>query len=368
MKQNLVITEQQLELIIDRLLLEKVGVPENILNSSIMVYEVIKRYFDNKPPKQNTYTISKTMDIHIGEMTFPKIEITINIDDENYNVDKVHPTSFGMGSSFGFNRKINYIVNVNSDTIVLKIELISHKDWTIDDISQYLIDERVDIISTISHELKHKYDKSKKKIALAGDLAKYSSVSSGGVRTGVKALDDLLFYMYFIDKVENSVRNTELASFLSLNNVSKKDFINILKQNQNYSILKKIQNLSYENFMNELRNDEENLNNVLRHINYDEDVIQTTHIDAKIKIVVKVLFDVLYKLQIKNFKYFTDYNDIFDDILDTDLHKVKQKFIKHISKYKNGIDKFLVNEFDNLNYTATKVIKRLSKLYSTLED
>jgi hypothetical protein len=50
------------------------------------------------------------------------------------------------------------------------------------------------------------------------------------------------------------------------------------------------------------------------------------------------------------------------------LEKVRHKFISHLARYRNKEEQFFVDECERFNYVATKLIKRLSKIYSLIPD
>ena len=50
------------------------------------------------------------------------------------------------------------------------------------------------------------------------------------------------------------------------------------------------------------------------------------------------------------------------------LEKVRNKFLNHIARYRNKEEQFFVDECERFNYVSTKLIKKLSKIYSLIPD
>jgi carbamoylphosphate synthase large subunit len=48
--------------------------------------------------------------------------------------------------------------------------------------------------------------------------------------------------------------------------------------------------------------------------------------------------------------------------------KVRNKYLNHLIKYRDREDEFFVDECERFNYEATKLIKRLIKIYSLIPD
>jgi hypothetical protein len=53
---------------------------------------------------------------------------------------------------------------------------------------------------------------------------------------------------------------------------------------------------------------------------------------------------------------------------DEGLQKVRHKFLSHLARYQKKEEQFFVDECERFNYVATKLIKRLGKIYSLIPD
>lgn len=75
------------------------------------------------------------------------------------------------------------------------------------------------MISKLTHELKHIFDKIKNTTSKIGKNADYYAFSSNEI--SIKPLNDFIYAIYFTTDIESSVRNSELYSNLKLNKVKK---------------------------------------------------------------------------------------------------------------------------------------------------
>ena len=150
--------------------------------------------------------------------------------------------------SFGFNAELadDYRkLKITSDplTVVLDIDFISTSDTTWQDILDFFQGpKQADLISSIAHELKHAYDITKQS-RTAKAAVQYRAMHPG---IGLPALDEFLFRMYYTSAIENTVRPTEIASFLKAKKVDKKDFLKTLQDTRVYKNLKDAENVSYD--------------------------------------------------------------------------------------------------------------------------
>ena len=104
------------------------------------------------------------------------------------------------------------------------------------DIKEYLKKEKNEIISSITHELKHKYDdykKPKNSLTARGEYSAYTNRGFGDI----DPINKFLHHLYFTHSIENLVRPSELAGSIQSGEISKKDFYNFLMDNRIYKEL-----------------------------------------------------------------------------------------------------------------------------------
>ncbi len=78
---KIIITEKQFNNITKKLLSERLGVPDFILDSANTLYELVADYLKNITEKQNSYTINEYVQLPIGNVMINKVEININVEE-----------------------------------------------------------------------------------------------------------------------------------------------------------------------------------------------------------------------------------------------------------------------------------------------
>jgi predicted CopG family antitoxin len=180
---------------------------------------------------------------------------------------------------------------------------------------------------------------------------------------------------------ENLVRPVEIASIIKSKNITKSQFKDFLMKTDVYRELQNIKNYTFDDFINDMKEQMNKVDNLLEHVNVDglEDMSE----DDKIKKVLEVIYGTLTNARLDIFQDMTsnkqdELMDMFKDLFGQDLKKddpqqkgleqVRNKFYNYAAKYKDNPVKFFEDEFENFNYTANKVLKRLSKIYALAQD
>jgi lysyl-tRNA synthetase class I len=148
-----------------------------------------------------------------------------------------------------------------------------------------------------------------------------------------------------------------------------------------YRELQNIKNYTFEDFIGELRNQMDRVDALLGHLNIDG--LENMSEDEKIKKVLEVIYATLTNTRLDIFQDMTSneqdnlmdmfkglfgQNIVKNDLQQKRLEQVRNKFYNYAVKYKDNPTKFFEDEFENFNYTANKVLKRLSKLYALAQD
>jgi hydroxylamine reductase (hybrid-cluster protein) len=243
-------------------------------------------------------------------------------------------------------------------------------------------EERDEHVSSLAHEIKHKYDKQSKQFGLMGPDAEYQATQRRG-NFGIPAIDRVFYrYMYYIHAIENLVRPTEVAYTMKRKNITKSQFKEFLENNRVYRELVEIKNFTFDDFISQLKEQEERLDKLIEHI--DEDPSNMT-LDEKINRVLEVAYIDLVNNRMELFMIMTEH--AMDDFLKfgsqlgllpsgteekvKQLEKtdeVRQKFLKYVMKYEKNPTKFFENEIENFQYVANKMIKKISKLFAMAKD
>jgi predicted CopG family antitoxin len=148
-----------------------------------------------------------------------------------------------------------------------------------------------------------------------------------------------------------------------------------------YRELQHIKNYTFEDFINELKERMDRIDALLEYM--DVDGLENMSEDDKIKKVLEIIYATITNVRLDIFQDMIsnkqdDLMDMFKDLFGQDLRKndpqqkklnqVRNKFYNYAAKYKDNPVKFFEDEFENFNYTANKVLKRLSKMYAMAQD
>ena len=377
---NILITESQLKLITEAL-----GVPENILDAADILYDVVESDIKSIDTNQDEYTFDGSIQFELGDKKKIKIdsyELTVNLEKIDGEEGVLDIIQMGMGGLFGFNRDKYMKENQPSSTLELTITFAVGDNWKPQELIQKMEEERDEHVSSLAHEIKHKYDKQSKQYGLIGPDAEYQAVQKRGT-FGIPVLDRVFFrYMYYISGIENLVRPTEVAYSLKRKNITKSQFKDFLENNRVYKELLEIKNFTYDNFINQLKDNEDRLDALLEHI--DEDPSEM-NIDEKISKVLEVAYIDLVNNKMDLFMYMTEHagdeflgfaaalgiapSDVEERIKGLQkTNDIRQKFLKYVTKYQNNPEKFFEVEIEKFNYVATKMLKKIGKLYAMAKD
>ena len=367
------ITERQYKVITQKLISERLGVPDFILDSANTLYELVADYLKNISEKRNEYTIEQDVQLPIGDMMVDEVEININVEELDEQ-DETEIASMGVANRFGFNDDILMKIQLVNNKLELTINFVTNEDWEYPDLYNVFTKDKTHSESVLAHELKHKYDKTKKRVDLIGRDAEYQSYIKG-MRFGIPVIDRFILYSYYIQHVENLVRPTEIASRMRQGGITKDKFREFLENDIVYQELLKIKNFSYEYLIQSMKEQIDRVKNLLDYINMDyEDMSE----DEMITKVLELVYVNLVNTKLEVFDRMT--TNRRDDFLmqlaqvfgmPPELEnkmKVRKKFFNYVIKYRDREIEFFVDECEKFNYIATKMIKKIGKLYDMAAD
>tara|TARA_R110000868_G_scaffold211073_5_gene461174 strand:+ start:3071 stop:4309 length:1239 start_codon:yes stop_codon:yes gene_type:complete len=377
MGKNLIINENQLGKIVDKLLLERLGVPDFILDSAEVLYDIVLNKIRTIKGTSGNYDFNLNVDLPIGDFDIRRLELTISTEEiEGYD-GGVDIAGMGVAQQFKFdNAVLMKILDVNH-TLELEVSYVVPEEWKPSELYDVFVKDKINVISIFAHELKHKYDKTKKTKDLIGRDAEYQVFSRQNLNFGIPVIGEFMRYSYFIQNTENLVRPTEVASRMSQKNITKDQFDEFLRNDVIYKELVDIKNFTFDSLMLKLNQQMDRVDGLLNHAGQN---ISDMDEEEKIKKVLTLVY-----INIVNGKV-----DIFDDMTSNDVDlfssmsrlmgipflgksndekdKVRRKFINHVAKYEDNPIKFFVDECERFNYISTKVIKKLGKLYDMAKD
>jgi len=376
---KIIITEKQMGLMVKNLLSEAVGVPEGIIESAEKLYEIILNLLKGMDDYDTRQTFNKdNLDLKISDYTINSLELEVEINEmDNYDGPLVM-ASAGVANKFNFDKKILMKIQESDNTIELQLSFVSSgDDWNPKEVYDFFRRDRVDLISVIAHEIKHKFDKQKKTTDLIGKDADYQAYSSSGLNFGIPVINEFMRYSYFIQYVENLVRPTEMATRMKLKGITREQFKDFFENDKVVKELKEIRDFSYDYLIEKLYEQMNRIDALLEHAGVPyEDMDE----EEKIKTIMNLVYVNLINTKRDLFDRMTqDVNGMSNAFMrmmgfmvkDEDnegLEKVRHKFLSHLARYINKEEQFFVDECERFNYVSTKLIKRLGKIYSLIPD
>jgi hypothetical protein len=358
---NIIITESKFNELVELLMNEAVGVPENILEVSEEIYKSLLDEIDNLTSVEEQYVFNLSSDYRVSDESFSDLNVTLMI---NSDPSVVEPSIVSMGLALkSATRKSDFrLQHVFNNLEEMSIILSFPENWNLDDLKTFFIENESEFLSSFAHEVKHTFDFRKKKVEKSEPHADYKSYAELSI--GIPPIDKFLFSLYFIHSIENLVRPVELASLLKSHNVTRKEFYDYFIETKLFTTLKRIQTDTYENFREEIGQYLPDLRDYLSTTKGLNDLDQMTD-DEVIDIVLNLTYEA-----IANAKF----NIMMQMLLDSPLELVMgfagskdqffKKFMRNVIKYKNNPNEFFISEFNNFKIVSTKMIKKLSKLFS----
>jgi hypothetical protein len=377
---NIVITESQL-----RLITEALGVPENILDAADMLYDVVENDIRSIDDIQDEYNFKGKIDFELGDKKKIRIdsyELNVKIEEMEGEEGVLDIISMGMGGRFGFDRDVYLKINEPSTILNLDITFAVGDNWKPEELIAKMEEERDEHVSALAHEIKHKYDKQAKEYSRMGPDAVYQATQQKG-NFAIPAIDRVFYrFMYYIHAIENLVRPTEVAYSMKRKNITKSQFKDFLEDNRVYKELLRIKNYTFDNFIQDLKQQEDRLDGLLEHIGEDP---SNMSIDEKINKVLELVYVDLVNNRMDIFMRMTQ--GPMDDFLTfgaqlgmippgseekmkqlQKTNEIRQKFLSRTMRYEKNPTKFFEDEFEEFNYIANKMLKKISKLYAMAKD
>ena len=387
MKKSILISEEEKKMILSlynlsfsltkNTVTESVGVPDGIVRISELIYGKIKNnLFLNLNPNQTKYKINYT-----PNPPYTYSDKSIHNVMCNVLIKPMDVNEYGFGLSVN-KENTTKIRNTNPDKPVVSfppydygnlnitITFIVTEEWSVDDLKQFIESNENELISLMSHEMKHDYDYEKQKNI---PLEKHS-MYRGQIETlklNLPPLQKLFKMLYYVSHTENLVRPTELYAKLKMNGITKSQFLNYLKKE--YKILFEAQKFKTDELINDLKNEMGPINEILSNfMNVDE-----MSDDEKINEFLRLTYKQYVSNSLKEFKlrllgvtlsiFYTE-KMLDDKELEGNQKLSYDKFRNKVNKYINNPIEFYNNAEYDLNKTSTDVIKKLSKVYSLLPE
>ena len=378
---KIIITENQLKLI-----KEAVGVPEGILNAAEQLYEIVSEELKSIDYIDNEYEFDITdKELQISDIIINHITLIVEVHEgEDYD-GKPIIASMGVSNEFHFDNAILMQISPATKTLNLHINFVTSEEWKLEELLESFQEDETNTVSVMAHELKHKYDRTKKTKGFVGDTADYQTYASGKLNFGIPIINKFMRYSYFIQMAENLVRPTEISSRMLKKGITKEQFYEFITNDVAYKELLEIRNFSFDYLIENLYNEIDKVDRLLEYSGVDSDDLSDMDDETKIKEVLKLVYINLVNTKVDTFdNFFYSHSErmaqMFDELMAFKLfgskikppseekEKVRRKFINHVVKYQNKEMDFFKDECERFNYVATNLIKKISKIYSLIPD
>ena len=376
---KIIITESQLKFINEAL-----GVPDSILTAAEEMFDIVVNDVKSIDEKEDTYAFSGDLDFELGDkkkIVIDGYELTVNVEELDGYDGNVLIMSMGMGQSFNFDREVMMKRIEPSTTAEIEITFGVSENWEPHELYDTIMKERVKYLSSIAHELKHKYDKQAKELDLVGRDAEYTATQRMST-FGIPVIDHKFFrYVYYVSIAENLVRTTEVASELKSKNITKSQFKEFLENNNVYKEFIEIKNFTFNSLIEGMKEQMDRVDALLEYIGADpENMSENEKIDEVLNLVYVNLVNLRMGIfndmisdkadEIRNFLKLMSKNvpSFMEDDDKEKMDNLRSKFLNYLIKFQNDPTEFFVAECEKFNYISTKMLKKISKLYAMAKD
>lgn len=372
---NIILTEETLKQVMDSMINEALGVPDNIYETAVIIFKDLHAdvkvltindfrhdyiEVEGGTNAQESYKTSFKIGrkYTIGTQYFFHVIMDLNI----YPTPKAKKTTMinmAFLSNAYYKDEIKRIKVPQNGGMELRMELAVTPDWTIGDIINYFSTNQKEILESITHELKHAFDSRKGNGSKPQNVAHYTAVSN--FRTGVPPIDQFFHYLYFITATENMVRPSEVAADMKYSNVKQKEFRDFLSNNRVYKQLQEIKNWSYESLKLQLLRHMTKIDNILSSVNINPNNMTP---EEKVDKFLHIIYINLVNSK-GNFMMQIMATNPFEGIFgfETDKSKMIDNFVNSLSKYENNFNGFYEHEEKMFKFVSDKMIRKIAKLY-----
>lgn len=366
------------------------GVPENIDNFSKIVLDKVlenlrNNRFQNAHNKLILIVNTPTKFLKDNQsVVIDKIEFNINFDFHsssdikkiaNLNSELKTKTDelllAGLAMEFkaydDLTKKGNLKI-VKSTIPILHINFLASTSiyYVEDDVYKLIKDNYDEILSLFGHEIMHYVSgevKGEEDLAL---MAKYLVVSKRDNVTDIEPLNDFIFNLYYLISTENIVRPTEFKTFLTSKKATKKQFLQSYYDSNMFKKFNICENETYEKLYNKIdeelaKNEPKNVYN----INTKDTEIHKRLREAIVNLInqggsllKKIVADKMPNSSLD------EQDVVYSKKLSIFLKR--HMFIKQSPKKIIDVEKTYRAIIKDMNNTATKMKKKIAKIYEDI--
>jgi len=346
-----------------QLIRETLGVPEGLIEFATEIYHEfiskLEKIKDKKIELLEAYKIKiekpyKILDVDITSVV---IDFSLQKIDE---MDEIIIAGFTQGSKVQLGPDFN-LKYVSQPRIKITVRLIISEDATIQDVIDKLKDDENYTLPSFTHEIKHYIDGIKKPFEKHTERVKYQTATKIGFGD-ISPLNEFSYAVYFISAVENLVRPSELTHMLKMDKVKKENFVEFITSTRIFKELKKIQNFTLEGLKEQLKEYIPSIKKLFEMNSVDFDGMSNEELIDKALELYYVNLSNHLGIMMRERLTTSPIEQLIGFIGDKDVFF--RKFVNEITKYQNDIDGFYLSQENKFHREATKMIKKLSKLYA----
>lgn len=362
------------------MIMEKLGVGDNVVETAKEIFNKLITTISDKSLSRFTLNdnaeqpISIDGPFFIGKIssdTSPKTFETIKIVIEYFKTKNKTKISFAGAQVLVQSKQRRDTENKYKAYFIRTVPKIIFKiagpnnSISLFELKEFLEGEQQSIVSTMAHELMHLFEKEilidKNRGKSIYDIINYHIYNE--MYTDIPPFNELIFLLYYGDKIEQITRPTELLAYLTANNVTKKNFKEEVKKTRMFENLTRMKNLTFEHLMTSLKTEyADKINNLTVEKNA-QDYYDNANIDEKILFLLTFLIKIMQKKAIEK----------FTDILFFEL--IWNGASEDLGKYQRGFDKtgeivknFWIKEIKKINRIGDKQLRKIFKLYDMMPD
>jgi hypothetical protein len=354
-------------------LTEAAGVPTNIVEVARQIYNHIMSLLKPSIDIEDFLTneINLIGNFKINEYNFSKVNVEFRLNNLNdYQLTDKNIKLIILGMAQRGTREIfknyNFVSTTNPNTVNLFINLAVNNETTTQDLIDSFNKDRVVVVSSLAHELKHAYDDVKQPIIKTPERVNYD-IGSEKSFGDIQPINEFLRFMYFAHTTENLVRSTELYASLEELGITREEFYKFITNSNVYREYKQGSHFTYEHLRNELLKVIPEIKNTFDHNNivYPNHATDDEIVDFTLKQFYKTLLN--WKGGVMREILTTDF---FEQFIGFDDKKEEyfKKYIKRISRFGDDYEKFFKYETKQINYICHKMMKKISKIFSLIKD
>ncbi len=218
-------------------------------------------------------------------------------------------------------------------------------------------------IGSLSHEIKHMFDKYMLGREMFGDVSSYQVFSNK--RFGIDTIDRFIYLLYLTSKTENLVRSSEIAGEIKALGITKEEFKDFLESTRLYSSIKMAKEFTFEGMKKSLYDEVD----IIRQRLEENGIDVPSNDDDIVDLILDLTYQNIVGGSIENLKGMMKFNNPIKQMLGLIRKEEEEYFNKYIRKsIFETKEKYFEYCQKMINFESNKVLKKISKLYDMCKD